>query len=169
MLPRVSAKMVRLALSILGVVLGAACTPEAVVVDPDTGGSSGAATSGGSGNTGGDSSRAGEPSAPDCAELESPKDGCAACLAKECAAEVEACEGTACLCGQWGDATGQINCLLACPTVKPEMEKVDVCAQQCDFANLGQSDPATHALFDCAVDAPNMGPPVCPVCFGLPQ
>jgi hypothetical protein len=174
--------VVRVALLILGAVLGSACTPEALVVDPETGGSSSASgssgASGGAGSpdkggsssdAGSDTSGAGEPSTPECAELTSPRAGCAACLAKECPTEVAGCKDTACLCGDAGDSTGEFNCLLACPTVKPEMDKVDACAQQCGFGKLGQSAPATHALFDCAVDAPNGGPPVCPVCFGLPQ
>jgi hypothetical protein len=160
--------MVRAVFLLLSAAVGVACTPEAVVVDPETGGSSGMSSSGGSSGKGGDTSGAGEPSAPECEPLESPRAGCADCLVEQCAAEVAACDGTDCLCGTWGDAVGQFNCLLACPTVKPEMDAVNTCAQQCDFGSLGRSEPKTRALFDCAVDAPNGGPPVCPECFGLP-
>jgi hypothetical protein len=178
--------MVRFAFLILGAALGAACTPEAIVVDPEAAGSAGAPSAGSNGSAGepsgsageasggspsgagGESARAGEANAPGCAELTSPRSGCVECLAAECAAEVAACEGTACLCNEWGDATGQMNCMLACPTLEPAMAKANACAEQCGFQGLGQSDPGTHALFDCAVNAPG-GPPNCPSCFPPPS
>lgn len=145
-----------------------ACTPEAVEVDPpgaagdETTGSGGAQTTGGT-NPG----KSGGPSVDGpCAPISSPKQSCTDCIPTQCPTQVSACqgEGNACTCGNYGGYQGQINCLLACPTLSPMMNAASACASQCGFGSLANSDPAAHQLFDCLVNPPK-GPPVCPECF----
>jgi len=129
----------------LASLLGASCTPEATEVDaPNAGGQSAGGSSGA------------------CGMLESPRSNCADCLHHECGAELLACADTDCLCGGFGAYRGQINCLLACPTISPE--RTQECAQSCGFAGLEAADPTTQALFRCLIAPP--GPPACRACFG---
>jgi hypothetical protein len=157
--------------------IGAACTPEAKLVDdPNAGGATGSAGQGeatagkapgsaaaGSGGeagsgVGGSIGTGGE---PECSELTSPRAGCAECVAAQCPAELAACEGTACLCGASGDKLGQINCALGCPGNTPMADSINGC--NC-FTNLMNAAEPTRTLFECLV-VPPMGPPSCPECF----
>jgi hypothetical protein len=81
-----------------------------------------------------------------------------------CGAEAEDCAGTSCTCGDWHGSKGQISCLLACPTIDPQIDAVNRCAMDCGFRDLMGAHPTTRALFDCLVNPP-MGPPNCPECF----
>lgn len=85
----------------------------------------------------------------------------------ECGPAFEACADTPCSCDDFGDTKGQINCLLACPTITPAKEDVDDCAAKCGFGSLMQSHPTLGKLMECLVNAPG-GPPNCPECFGNP-
>jgi len=158
----VTAKVVRFTFWILASCCASlGCTPEATVVDPP-GGLGGANSNGGKGpvNTGA------QPSG-DCAPLESARPDCADCLARECASELAECEGTACLCGDFQGSKGQINCILACPTISAKLESVNACAKQCGFEDLMHMEQHAHDLWDCLVNPP--GPPVCPSCFPPPR
>jgi hypothetical protein len=171
-----------------------ACTPEAIEVDPpsaagaageDTG--SGATSStgatnaqnggepdtggsmieGGKAGSGGSAGKAngGSGGSGNCATLSSPKTACTTCIPMKCASQAQACEsdGT-CGCGDYAGYRGQMNCLLACPTLSPMMEAAADCAKKCGFDNLGPLESPLHQLFDCLVNPP-MGPPLCPECF----
>lgn len=171
-----------------------ACTPEAIEVDPpsaagaageDTGSGATSSTGASNGQNGGESgdgsggslteggkagggsagkANGGSAGASNCAELSAPKAGCTTCIPMMCATQAKACEGTTCTCGNYGGYQGQMNCLLACPTLSPMMEAATDCASKCGFANLGPPDSPLHQLFDCLVNPPN-GPPLCGECF----
>lgn len=128
----------------------AACTPEAIEVDPGRGGS----TMMGQGG-----------SAGECAPISSPRPGCTECLQRECGKEISDCAGTDCACGAHGDQRGQVNCLLACPTLGAKLP--DACAQDCGFGSLRDADPRTVALWECLVVPPS-GPPACKECIDPP-
>jgi hypothetical protein len=100
----------------------------------------------------------------ECSPLKSPRQGCADCLSTACPEEAEACKDSDCSCGNSGDSLGEMNCLLACPTLTPRIEDVDNCGRGCGFSRLGMADPRTKALFDCLVNPP-AGPPLCEACF----
>lgn len=88
-------------------------------------------------------------------------------MATACGSALAACSDTACACGDFGDTLGQINCLLACPSIEPEMTALNACAQGCGFSGLMQADRSTVDLWECLV-VPPMGPPACPECFNMP-
>jgi hypothetical protein len=136
--------------------------------EPDSGGGipqGGKGGGGAAGNAGkGGNNAGGSAGSGNCAALSAPKQACTTCIPAECAAQAKACEGTACSCGDYGSYKGQMNCLLACPTLSPMMSAATDCASKCGFDNLGPLDSPLHQLFDCLVNPP-MGPPVCPECF----
>jgi hypothetical protein len=124
------------------------------------GGKAGGAAAGNAGSAG----KGGSAGSGNCAALSAPKPACTTCIPAQCAAEAKACEGTTCTCGDYGGYNGQMNCLLACPTLSPMMAAAADCASKCGFDNLGPPDSPLHQLFDCLVNPP-MGPPLCPDCF----
>lgn len=142
----------------------AACTPEAIEVEPSGGAAGEQPTGSGGDQTTGASDPGGRAGGGSCASISSPKPSCTDCIPEKCPTQASACEGNACTCGDYGGYQGQMNCLLACPTLSPMMTAANKCASDCGFGSLGSSDPATLQLFDCLVNPPK-GPPLCPECF----
>src|SRR5215217_1631625 len=143
MLPSALVEMSRLARLWMLAWACSACTPEAVEVDPPPLGG------GGSPN--------------ECAPVQSPRAGCSECLEEKCAPEVAACDDTDCTCRRFGAELGQINCLLACPDIRPGTD--DSCARECGFDAIRDAEPGTRALWECMLNVPG-GPPACMKCVG---